>query len=127
MKNLIPTAAETNLFMNEATCVSDIDYSYNAETGEYDIPAVEWESCYGRYWVTYENEAAREAALNSHKESFEQELLEWVAEYRARMKKEAIEKGRRIAAERRNLKEAKTLGGSFPILEKLRNELRTNA
>jgi hypothetical protein len=44
--------------------VSDIDYMFNPVSGEFDIPAVEWEEdYYGKNWVSYESEEARSKAL----------------------------------------------------------------
>lgn len=49
--------------------VSDIDYSWNPETREFDVPAVEWDdSWYGTYWVRYESEEARDEALRLNEE-----------------------------------------------------------
>ncbi len=43
--------------------VSDLDYSFNKETGKWDVPAVEWETNSGRYWEQFESEDARSKAL----------------------------------------------------------------
>ena len=47
--------------------VSDLDYAFNPVTGEFDIPAVEWDGDYGKYWVRYESEEARTEALDKNK------------------------------------------------------------
>jgi hypothetical protein len=46
--------------------LSDLDYAFNPETGEYDIPAVEWDGEYGKHWSYYESEEARTKALNEN-------------------------------------------------------------
>lgn len=43
--------------------VSDLDYGYNKETGNYDVPAVEWDTPYGRHWEYFQTEEARSKAL----------------------------------------------------------------
>jgi hypothetical protein len=43
--------------------VSDLDYSFNKETGKWDVPAVEWETSSGRYWQQFDSEDARSRAL----------------------------------------------------------------
>lgn len=43
--------------------LSDIDYSYNNETGNFDIPAVQWETDFGTYWERFESEEARSIAI----------------------------------------------------------------
>lgn len=43
--------------------VSDLDYGYNKVTGNFDVPAIEWESDMGTYWEYFESEEARSKAL----------------------------------------------------------------
>jgi len=43
--------------------VSDIDYSFNKETGKYDVPAVQWETDMGTFWERFDSEEARSQAL----------------------------------------------------------------
>ena len=52
--------------MNFITYVSDLDYSYNPQTEEFDLPAVEWEDCYGRHWETFSSEEERTIALDEN-------------------------------------------------------------
>jgi len=52
--------------MNFITYVSDLDYSYNPQTKEFDLPAVEWEDCYGRHWETFSSEEERTKALDEN-------------------------------------------------------------
>lgn len=114
-----PTAHEIDQFHIEVKGLSDMDYGFNKETGKWDVPKVEWDSCYGRWWESFENEEARELALQKH----QAEMIEWCKEYRERMRIANIKKGQAIAAKRRFLKEARTLGGQFPELAKLRTAL----
>lgn len=46
--------------------VSDLDYSYNKETGNYDLPAVEWSTDMGRFWETFATEELRTKALEEN-------------------------------------------------------------
>jgi hypothetical protein len=52
--------------MYNITYVSDLDYSYNSETKEFDLPAVEWENWNGRWWQTFSSEEARTKALDEN-------------------------------------------------------------
>ncbi len=47
--------------------VSDLDYGFNPVTGEFDIPAIEWDGDYGKRWSFYESEEARSEALAKNK------------------------------------------------------------
>lgn len=47
--------------------VSDIDYSFNKATGNWDIPAIEWETPYGRFWERFESEEARNKVLDENR------------------------------------------------------------
>ena len=53
--------------MYDVTYVSDLDYSYNPETKEFDLPAVEWENSYGRWWQVFSSEEERGKALEENK------------------------------------------------------------
>ena len=54
--------------------VSDIDYSYNEDTQQWDIPAVEWDGGYGRHWSRYESEEARTQAMQENEREFDAEV-----------------------------------------------------
>jgi len=43
--------------------LSDMDYGFNYETQVWDVPCVEWEDCYGRWWQRFESEEARDEAI----------------------------------------------------------------
>ena len=43
--------------------VSDLDYMFNQATGKWDVPAVEWETPYGRFRERFESEEERSQAL----------------------------------------------------------------
>ena len=47
--------------------VSDLDYMFNQATGQWDVPAVEWETPYGRFRERFESEEARSQALAENK------------------------------------------------------------
>lgn len=95
--------------------LSDMDYSLNSETGEYTVPAVEWDGPYGTHWVRFVSEEARELALTE----YQTHMNGWVIELRKR-KFEELE-AKRLASKK--LQEMKTLGGQFPQLMKLKNSL----
>ena len=48
------------------TYVSDLDYAYNPQTKEFDLPSVEWEDFHGTHWQTFESEEARTKALDEN-------------------------------------------------------------
>ena len=81
---------------------------------------IEWDGIYGKHWERFDTQEEVTARLDR----YAIELNKTVLEVREIIKQEAIEKGRRIAAKRKALREAKTLGGQFPALEKLRDQLR---
>jgi hypothetical protein len=88
---------------------------------------IEWDGSYGRHWDRYATEAEAEAALDRHSARQLELLPEARAELARRKeaaKQAAIEKGRRIAAHRRFIKEQKTLGGHCPELAALLSEMR---
>ena len=114
------TVKEFDAWGRENDGISDIDYSYNPETKEYDIPSVEWDGPYGRHWVRYESQEAMEKALNRH----ELQRNQWILEYRTRSIQEAIDKGRKMREISKQKREAKTLGGQFPVLKQLLEQSR---
>jgi hypothetical protein len=90
--------------------VSDLDYSFNPATGEYDVPAVEWSTYMGCFWERFESEEARSEALDKNQAYNdqpevaayikEQEEAEdkWRAEaYTSELFEWAMEQGRTIA------------------------------
>jgi len=53
--------------MNRVLFVSDLDYSFNPVSGEYDIPSVEWQAMDGgTWWSSYGSEEERNAALDAN-------------------------------------------------------------
>jgi len=46
--------------------VSDLDYSFNPETKQFDVPAVHWETDMGTFWERFESEEARSQALTEN-------------------------------------------------------------
>jgi hypothetical protein len=46
--------------------VSDLDYGYNKETGNYDLPSVEWSTDMGRFWESFATEELRTKALEEN-------------------------------------------------------------
>jgi hypothetical protein len=46
--------------------VSDLDYMFNQATGQWDVPAVEWETPYGRFRERFESEEERSKALTEN-------------------------------------------------------------
>jgi len=115
------TNEEFYVYGQEEHVLSDMDYGFNPETDEYDVPALEWDGWFGKHWTYYDTEAAREEAL----EEYERNMEEWVVEYRKELAVATAEKLR----QRKALKEMKTLGGNCPelgeLLVKMRNELKT--
>lgn len=98
--------------------VSDIEV--REEENHYSI---EWDGIYGKYWQCFSSKEEFEARL----EEYRIECEEWPKEQarresieRAERNKEMIAKGKKARA----LREMRTLGGMFPVLAQLRNELR---
>jgi len=104
----------------EVDLLSDLDMAYDSETGDYTLFAVEFDGIFGKHWEYFKTEEERDERLKR----YEQELLEAIVQVREDIKQEAIEKGRRVGEEKRRLREARTLGGQFPELAKLRESLR---
>ena len=90
--------------------VSDLDYAFNQATGQWDIPAVEWETPYGRFWERFESEEARSKALEENKaynespevKAYIQEMDEaedkWRADsYTSRLFEYALENSKTVA------------------------------
>ena len=106
------TGVEFEAYMDSGNrYVSDLDYGFNHITGQWDRPAVEWESCYGSHWAYYVTEASR----TEHLDNNEREMAVWLEEYRAKQAKIEADK----KAEKQRIANLKTLGGQFPQLEKL--------
>jgi len=88
--------------------LSDMDYSYNPETKKYDIPAVEWDGCYGKHWQRFESEEARTKALDEHESEWQRAVIGVLVSIdRAKAER------RKEAAGSRN-----TIGNLFPELLK---------
>jgi len=94
--------------------LSDVDEMTDGSVG------IEWDGMYGRYWESFDTQEEATARLDSYKK----ELNKTVLEVREFIKQDAIAKGRKVAAKRRALREAKTLGGQFPILQELLEQSR---
>ena len=95
--------------------LSDMDYGFNRETGEYDVPAVELDGIYGKHWIYFETEEDRGEYLDR----LEADFNYWVLAQREEQK--AIRAAKREEALR--IKNMKTLG-SLEVLIKLREELK---
>ena len=106
------TNAEFEAFQNDGNDVlSDMDYSYNRETKEYDVPALEWDGWYGKHWERFTSEEAREARL----ERYNNDMVKFTL--KARIEAEEARKAK--IAEARRVKNLKTIGGQFPELRSL--------
>ena len=123
------TNAELDLICMYTDGLSDMYMGYDPETQDYTLFAVEWDGMYGRHWEYFKTEAEREARLEAHSKR-QLELLPIVrqelAEEAEAAKQAAIEKGKRIAAKRRFLKEQKTIGGHCPELANLLVQMRND-
>ncbi len=90
---------------------------------------VEWDGPHGKHWDRFDTEAEAAEAVNAHSDR-QLGFLPYIREELALEKAEAtaanIAKGKRIAAEKRLVKEAGTIGGNCPelatLLEQMRNE-----
>lgn len=101
---------------NEA--LSDMDYMRNAETGEYDVPALEWDGIFGKHWQRFGCEEDRDAALDR----YDRRIAAWVIDFRNRkIVPDPLKIARRKMA--RKIQQAKTLGGQHPELLKLKNRM----
>jgi hypothetical protein len=110
--------------------LSDMDYGLNRETGEYTLPAIEWDGMYGKHWEYFSTEEERSARLARHsKECIESlpEIRNIIRETEEAKRNAGVEKGKK----KRALKVAKTLGGQHPelgeLLVKFRNEYKKSA
>ena len=94
--------------------VSDLDYGRNPQTGEWDVPKIEWESSMGRFWIAYKDEDDRQHALDIYDLDIERFVLEMRGE----------ESKRRLVKlyENQKVRTLKTLGGQFPELELLKSK-----
>lgn len=104
---------EFEKYSQEFDIVSDVDYGYNNETGEFDVPSIEWCGVYGIHWSQYETEEQRSEVLREH----EQHMNKWVLNYRLEQEKKREETKRK----NRQLRELKTLGAQCPQLKELLN------
>jgi hypothetical protein len=100
----------TDEFFINNKALSDIDYGYNSETGEYDIPKLEWDYYMGRYWTSYESEEARTIALDE----YQADLDDYVAKGIAALKKKKRDTWLNHLASKN------TIGNMFPQLSKLK-------
>lgn len=114
------TSKEFEVMSMEVDSISDLDYGRNSVTGEYDVPAVEFDGIYGKHWVYYNSEEDRSEALKKHNKKCE----DWLKDYRIRKVLADIYKGKVIGEKKRMMKEAKTLGGQFPVLKQLLEKTR---
>jgi len=106
------SGAEFDAFMHAGNDVlSDMDYGYNRETGEYTVPALEWDGWYGKHWSYFVSEEAREARL----ERYNDDMVKFTLAYRIDKENERKAK----IAERKRVHSLKTLGGQFPELRNL--------
>ena len=92
--------------------VSDMSYGMNRETGEYDVPVVEWESDMGRYWERFDSEEARSKELQKN----DRQMKQFVLDYRKLEAKRILKK----LNDRKKIQTLRTLGGQFPELELLK-------
>lgn len=108
------TSKEWDEYCNSGeNILSDMDYGYNRETGEYTLPALEWDSDYGKHWEYFNTEEEREKALEDYRKGYEG----WLLNYRAEMKIAYWAK----EYEKSRIKSLKTLGGQFEILQTLKS------
>ena len=105
------TGAEFEAYGIDNKTLSDMDYSYNKESGEYDVPALEWDTYMGRFWDRYDSEEARTEALKEYNDS----MVTWTMKRRIEKEEARVNK----IAEARRVKTLKSLGGQFPELVKL--------
>jgi hypothetical protein len=120
MAQMIITHKELDAYYNDGgNCVSDLDNCFNPENGEYDMPSIEWESAYGRYWQSFSTEEARDEALELNRTR----MNAWVLDYRkgAKARAEALKQANLAKIRKQHFEyyEYHTLGGAFPELKKL--------
>jgi hypothetical protein len=97
-------------FQNNYDTLSDLDYSYNKQTGEYDIPSIEWDGPYGKHWVRFDSEEERTEALEKYNKNVKD-----FTEIFIKQKEEERQKRRAEYEANRN-----TIGNLFPDLSKLK-------
>lgn len=103
MTKIKMTSKEFDAYVNEGNvCLSD--------ACEVNL-TIEWESDYGRYWMSYNTLEEWEQAFVDHE--LRQNI--WVISYRTRTAILAKQK----AEKARKLREMKSLGGQFPVLQNL--------
>jgi len=91
--------------------LSDLDFAYNSETGEFDLPTIEWDGMYGKSREVFDNAEEQSKAL----EEYNKNLKKWVVEYR---RKEYEEK-QAAMAEKKRIEKMKTVGEQNPVLKGL--------
>lgn len=120
MANMYISHKELDAYYNNGgNCVSDLDYGYNPETKEYDLPSVEWDSAYGRYWQYYETEEARDKALELNRTRMNAWVLDWRKGAKARAKAQIEANLAKIRKQHSDYYDNHTFGGAFPELKKL--------
>jgi hypothetical protein len=84
---------------------------------------IEWDGIYGRHWERFPSKYEAELALR-RKDEREFELLARVRRELAQEAVEAKEEAKAADAKRREIREAKTLGGQHPVLKQLLKKVR---
>ena len=105
------TREEFDIYCQENDALSDLDYGYNPETEEFDVPSIEWDGPMGRHWERFETEEMRDEALAKYK----RDLHEWTVNYRRKQWEERMAK----AKEAERIENLKTIGGQNPELKEL--------
>ena len=117
MESIKITSVEFDKFSEENDCLSDVDYSYNVLSGEYDRPNIEWDGPYGRRWESFDSEEARTERL----QRYQRELNEWVIQYRINEEKRQIEFDKKLAANKAYWRSLQNnLGNLCPQLNQLK-------
>ena len=88
---------------------------------------IEWDGPYGRHWDRFETEALAQIALDEHSDrqlGFLPHIREEIARNKAEAVAANIAKGKKIAARKRLVKEAGTIGGNCPELAELLSKMQ---
>ena len=64
--------SKSKLFLFDS--LSDLDYCYNQTTGNFDLPAIEWDGIYGKHWEVFKTEEERSARLKKNQNEVDQEI-----------------------------------------------------
>jgi hypothetical protein len=104
MKDL--TKIARNEYFEMFDGVSDVDFGFNSETGQFDIPSIEWDGVYGTHWTRYGSEEERSQVLKEHQRHMEVWCKNRVTE---------LEEERRLRDISRQ-ESMNTLGNLFPDL-----------